>query len=192
MQVVDLLYNDVLSQFYKGYFVSEEEKRKRKEKVSKCNHLFVCTDIDDISPVIECIHCSLSNRTLNFYYQFSRRIDMNKYKISDTKEKFPFEAKLFIENYPSCLIDNNYNFDLNNYNLISKEVIKTWHARILYLASSEIEQTDDYLKSFQIMKELNELEDDFERIKIENELDIFTLVRKYIDKNNPNKKVYKK
>ena len=190
MQVVDLLYNDVLSQFYKGYFVKEAEQIKRREEVSKCNHLFVCTDIDDISPIIECVHCSLSNRTLNFYYQFSKRIDMNKYKISN--EKFPFEAKLFIETFPNCLLDDIYNIDLNNYNLISTEVIKTWHARLLYLASCEIELTGDYLKKFQIMKEINELEDEFERIQISKEMDIFTLIRKYIENKNQNTKVYRK
>lgn len=179
MQVVDLLYNDTLAQFYKGYHLKDEIKEKRIEQVKNCNHVFVCTDIDDLSPVIECIHCGLNNRTLNYYHKFMRYVDKNKIP-HELKNLLPFEAKLFMEELPSFFSRQDNNLD--RFNLLSDEIIRTFHASVLYQAAREINNQDDDHTLFEIMKSLNSLETEFERVKIEKKEDTYELVSRYSKK----------
>ena len=183
MEVVDLLFNDILAQFYKGYHLTDEMKEKRLNQVKNCNHLFVCTEVNNLSPVVECVHCGLNNRTLNFYYKFMKYVDKNKIP-KEYQNIFPFEAKLFMEQLPLK--------DSNKFNLLSDDVIRTSHASVLYQAAREINTYADNQIIFQIMKKLNSLETEFERIKIERIEDTYELVSRYLKSIQEESKTYKK
>jgi len=170
MQVVDLVYNDILSQFYKSYHLSKEKQAERIQQVKCCNHMFVCTDNNQELQVVECIHCGLSNRTLYVYLKL-------KNILKSTYLELPFEAKLFLDN-------------INNINLMAHEFIETNHARILYEAAREIDYQADLSTIFKIMKDLNSLETELERVKIEKFEDTYELTKRYLE--SIKEKTYKK
>lgn len=169
MEVEDILFNDNLAQFYKSYHLSKENQEKRKKEVNSCNHLFVLTD----NLEVECIYCGLSNRTLNVYFKFLEYLDTTNYQ--KFFKELPFEGKLFLDSYPNCLA----NFNLSNFNLITKEILRTWHASVLYQVAKELDDTSDLETTFQIMQDLNALEMDFERIKIAKKFDAYELMKRY-------------
>lgn len=180
MEVVDLLNNDTLSQFYKGYHVKDEIKKERLNKVCNCNHLFVLTDDTYVSPTIECVYCALSNRTLNFYLEFLNAFKKSGYQLPDEYlKKIPFEAELFILNYPDTYLNGQVNIDLNKLNLLSNKIINTYHANVLYHAACDIVNTNNKELIFKAMEELNSLESDLEKIKLSKPEESYSLTRKY-------------
>ena len=80
-------------------------------------------------------------------------------------------------------------FDNSVFNVISKEVIKTHQAGLLYKLALKINPTGTYEELFEIMKTLNELETNLEKWKLskveqcDNLLDRYK-ERKTLIKNN--------
>lgn len=182
MEFTDLLSNDTLSNFYKEYHLTEEKKENRIKEISTCNHLFIKTSNFYKEPTVECIYCSLNNRTLNFYKLFLERLEKDSLLYKYYNKNLPFEANLFKQIYP--------NVDIDKLPLLTNEVLNTFHASILYQAAREISNTDDLEINFNLMKELNLLEDEYDKIKISKRSDIYPLLKKYYE--NQNVKVYKK
>lgn len=187
MNIERFLFNDILAQFYRNYHFTEEMKLKKQQQITNCNHLFVYTENDDKIPVIECVHCGLSNRMLNFYFKFMEHFDPKTIKIAPGyPEELPFEASLFIHEFPNSFVNGKFVFNSNDYRIISNQIISTWHASILYKAACEIEATGSLEKIFQIMTDLNSLETEYEHVSIAKIQDAYELIRRYSTLSLPN------
>ena len=187
MSLHELPLNDMMAQVARKLIKkSPLEEEERINEIRSCNHLFVkLRDFDtstydgiDLS-VVECVHCGVTNK-----YKELERV-MRKYRrsleIYVRSRLHTTNAEYNDQTIESMLMDEikEHNGKLN---LMSDEVIRTFHPGLLYRLANIINPTADDKELFGIMKELNNLETTEERNKLNNENDAIELIDRYSEK----------
>lgn len=187
MSLRELPINDMMAQVAKKLIKkSPVEEQARIDEIKNCNHLFVkLRDFDtstyeglDLS-IVECVHCGVTNK----FKELER-----------VMRKYPKSLDLYMRNrlhyidvdYNEETIESKLMDEIKNsnpiLNLMSDEVIRTFHPGLLYRLANIINPTADDKELFDIMKELNNLETTEERNKLNNENDAIELIDRYSEK----------
>lgn len=154
-----VLNNDIYSRFIDSTHLN---KIFREKEVKKCHHLFIKVDPKD-NKVVECAKCGITNK-----YLIPKEIYIETY--GPLKEYINDEVELF----------NKYH---RQYNLNDLESIETNHIRILYIMSKKLRPFSKEDKIVEIMKVLNEMEDDIEKEYTFDICDLYYLIKRYKDSN---------
>lgn len=174
MNIKDLPLNDEYSQYIRSLNITTENAALKKEKMLSCRHLFVKIKerksllIDETysSIDIECIYCGLTNkyRLLEDFFRIKQ------------KAEFPYSNKtLETEVYEEIFKD----IDLSIVNLISDEVLETHHPSLLYQLAKTINPSANPNELFTIMKELNDLETEQEKLRLKKYNQATLLLKRY-------------
>ena len=196
MEIMNLPNNDRFFQYCRSLRNSTEE---RKNEMCKCNHLFVklrekrycgalhSSDCLDIPSLLECVHCGLTNK----YEDFERldvEIEMEKGIYDSERHKYTMETIMFHKLYKDAFGRCGKSFDESKFKLISDEVIRTDHPRLLYDLAKSINPKGNNKELFNIMKELNEIETDLEKFKLNKVEECSDLLERYKESKLPKAK----
>lgn len=144
----------------------------RKEEIEQCPHLFLklkdaeyvggfhSSDCYDDPAIVECVYCGLTNKFRKL------EEDYFYHKLNSYYRKPTIESIMFMETFKNGYRRGGKSFDNSVFNVISKEVIKTHQAGLLYKLALKINPTGTYEELFEIMKTLNELETNLEKWKL--------------------------
>lgn len=184
MSLRELPFNDMMAQCSKRLIkVSKEEEEKRINEINGCEHLFVkLRDYDtsyydnlDLS-VVECVHCGVTNK-----YRDLERV-MQKYRRSldyYVLTKWHYTNVEYNETTIETMMMNKIKDENNKLNMMSNEVLRSFHPGVLYQIAKSINPEADNTELFEVMKKLNELETFEERNKLNNLEDATSLIERY-------------
>ena len=161
--------NDRLAQYCKSICLGNRKQyiNQRKEEIKTCNHLFLklydkeyiggchSSDCYDNPAIVECVHCSLTNK---FKY-FEEVIDY------DCKNQ-TIESSMFDEIFRNNYRRSGKSFNHSVFNIISDSVLKTDQGTLLYKLALIINPQGTNEELFDIMTKLNELETNLEKWKL--------------------------
>lgn len=154
-----VLNNDIYSKFIESIKLN---KKFRENEVKKCHHLYVKVDSEN-EEIVECAKCGLTNK-----YSLPKEIYTTSF--GNLKDYINDEVELF----------NKYH---KQYNLNDLESIESNHIGVLYIISKRLRPFSKEDKLLEIMKSLNDMEDDIEREHTYDVCDSYYLVRRYKDSN---------
>lgn len=176
MKIEELPLNDEFAQYIiKSRRTSEEYTMKRKEKIRNCNHLFVRLKEGETTPGfnssdyyydpshVECVHCGLTNKYESFEEMFSR-YPRKSYFFRKNKT---IESEMFGEFFKENYCRGGKSFDESAFNLISEEVLPTYHPGLLYKLAMEINPEASMEGIFETMKQLHSLETRQESLRLQ-------------------------
>ncbi len=192
-------FNDVFQQRMDSLALSDEEKLKREEEMTNCHHLYVKLDeIVERLPeymsmsIVQCVHCGLTNKFKNVDDGNLRRRRYFGYNPSERT----VETKVFDKTYQNCyrkstgVVFPYYHFYDDELEFLEREDLNTNHPKLLFDLAREINLSLDYRveedrkEIFRIMKELNAMETDEERIYLKSVYDASDLIERYRTKHN--------
>lgn len=194
MILKDLPDNNLMAQCTrKAIKLSLEEEQERINEIRNCKHLFVKLRERDYSiytpkdiPIIECVHCGVTNKYVNLEYtlnKFSRSRDyyvLNVYHYTDVE-------------YNECTIEtqmmNEICYNKEDIRLMSNEIVRTDHPSVLYDIAKILYPEADNEELVQVMQKLNKLETQEEKLKLSTIFDAKELIDRYVSEEE---KVLKK
>ena len=198
MKIEDLPLNDTFVQYMRSLrlSVNEEAREKVIKRMKKCNHLFVKLKEGQTIPgfhsteyyydpcVVECVHCGLTNKFCSLENSLTSRYVMGMKKIS-------LHTKVFNKVYKSAYTRGGKGFDESVFNLISNESIDTSHPKLLFEIANKISPFASNSEIFEIMKVLNFIETNQEKLRLNNKEQAEDLINRYYTDqyykiNNPN------
>jgi len=192
--------NDLFAQYLRACRVeSKDAKAKRREEVSKCHHEFVMlkpaeyhgacnsSDCETDDPVIECVHCGLTNK---FQELFSFLVRKNIAIYNNFFDKYflkgclftnakPFENELFRE---LINIKDISLFGLDKkplYEFSKENAINSSHIGLLYSIAKQFYPTATDKEILIVMRELHQLETSLENLKLETIEEATELIERY-------------
>jgi hypothetical protein len=181
--------------------LSEKQKQERTKEVMNCHHEFVMlkprvyngafnsSDCEIVDPVVECVHCGVSNKFSYLYEKllfngYIRHDSDNKAYLVGSKfdltddvlvEHYPLESELFgkyvISPYVKLLGIKEPQYENPDM------VIDSCHIKVLYQLAKEDSLTDEEI--FNNMKELYNLENYYERLMTKSIDDTKALKERY-------------
>lgn len=162
MKVGNLPLNDEYTQYIKSLNTTSEDAMLKRKKMLSCQHLFVklkerTSNLMDLNynPVeIECVYCGLTNkhRLLEDFFIINQVASVpDKYRTIEGE----VYKEVFKDNNPQDLFD-----------FISTEVLETYHPRLLYQLAKIINSQAKQSELFEIMKELNAVETEQEKLRL--------------------------
>lgn len=156
----------------------KELESKKIEEMEKCNHLFVklkegveysgfhSSDYGNDPHIVSCLHCGLTNK-------YIETDEINKKYDVILRLRFPIyncfvetNNKVFKKQFSFAWRRCGKSFDNSVFNLISDEVLKSNHTKILYDLALKISPDGKNDEIFNIMKDLNEIETPIEKKEI--------------------------
>ena len=163
-----MIDNLVASEYYEAMGPLEvtkdlvEQQRKRSLEVKNCNHLFVVTKDEEnyetiggeqhySAPTVECVHCGISNRLVNYHNRLWNENPTNIHS------GYPFEGALFLENFESWFKDGKVrdgHFDKVTSPFLSNEVLYINNAKYWYDAAKNLKPEAPEEELFKAMKYL--------------------------------------
>ena len=178
--------NDLMAQCSKKLIkMPEEEENKRIWEIANCNHLFVKIkesqdNLDEDTTIIECVYCGVTNKYRILENTLLKKIPksleyyiMTKYHCKDVE-------------YRESTIETEMMDKLERSGkelpLMSDEVIRTNHPNVLYTLARRLHPGATNEELFQIMKELNKLENSSEKQRLNTIDDAMELVLRYKEK----------
>lgn len=200
--------NDLLAQYIRACeCTSREKQQKREEEVNACNHLFVlyqpseyygacnATDCFFEEPIIECVHCGLTNKLIHFEEQLRmsgmiicipkelKMLGFDDYLKYFEIKVHPLENQLFkkakkegkLEQIKILGIENPNPFQLS----LEKYAIKSEHLGLLYKIATQLNPEGTEEEILKIMRSLFEQETFLERQKLETLEDAAALIFRY-------------
>lgn len=203
--------NDKLAQYLKACRnVYPEQQRKREQEVTACNHLFVLyqpsiyhhanhsSDCYTDEAIIECVHCGLTNKFIDFERQL--RLSGEIVHVSENLKKlgfydylkyfpsiriYPFENKLFekfikekeLSEIKILGIEKPTFYQLG----LEKYAIKCEHLGLLYKIAMQVNPNNTEEETLEVMRSLFSLETLSEKLKLENIEDASALISRYQD-----------
>lgn len=181
MNINDFLRNDVFCQcIRKTKKIPLEDSIKRENKMKECNHLFVLLgDYISSSEFIvkeeenkqekyECVHCGLTNK-----FKPLENVFFSYYPFGYEFNERTLESKAF-DQFILKSIKNN-----TPINLISNEVLPTYHPGLLYNLAAGISENASNEEIFDIMKILHNLETEEEKLRLSNIYQAKDLLERY-------------
>lgn len=190
--------NDLFAQYLRACRVeSLEEKAKRREEVSKCQHEFVMlkpaeyhgachsSDCETIDPVIECVHCGLTNKFIDVFFTMVRigtaiHTITGNYILKGTfSNAKPFENELFRElvDLKDILLFGTDKRPLYEFN--SENIIASNHIGLLYNIAKQLYPDASAEELVKVMRELHLLETSVEYLKLETLENASELIERY-------------
>jgi len=179
------ILNDLESQFHaKTQKMSKEDIHDTLYDLSHCNHLFVKLEEgnEKKQPIVECVFCGLTNKFMDLENKQLKK--GKRFTVSDGK--IQILPKLINETLESQEFKRQF-LNSSNFNYLNNEVLDTNHPGLLFrLVTKYLYNVDVYnlfpsdLKIiFDIMKELNNMETDFERDHLMYPMDCDDLLSRY-------------
>lgn len=168
---------------------SNEIIKKRKQEIQNCNHLFVLlrkgqetygchsTDYYKEANEVECVHCGLTNRFKKLETILFN--DMPSFLIPLKYRNKIVESEMFDEIFKAAYLRGGKTFNNSVLNLISNEILFTYHPGLLYELAIKIYPTGTNEEIFKVMKILNSLETEQERIRLQTQEQASSLLERY-------------
>ena len=198
IEIKQLPINDEFGQcMRKLRIVPTEFTQKRQEEIRNCNHLFVklrqgeeifgchSTDYYRSADEVECVHCGLTNRFNRIeevlesdYVEFSKSFRGMIPSLTGYNKK-TLESHMFEEVFKYSYFRGGKSFNNSDINLISSEILLTYHPGLLYRLALQISQEGNDMEIFEIMKQLHSLETNQEKIRLQTEEQAIELLNRY-------------
>ena len=204
-----LILNDLKSQFdRKMQKMSREDINDTIYDMEHCHHLFVklkegeeflaphSSDCEKDPPIVECVHCGITNKFMDLEELYCKKV-LKLIKVSNgigyptrsiiLSPQFKNETLESKEFRKQFSIYGSKRFNDSYFNYISKEELITYHPGLLFhlamnfMLSVDIDHLTQYDKKeiFNIMKELNKLETDYEKDHLMYPMDCDDLLDRY-------------
>ena len=197
-EIKQLPINDEFGQcMRKLRVVPTEFTQKRQVEIRSCNHLFVklrqgeevfgchSTDYYRSADEVECVHCGLTNRFNRIeevlesdYVEFSKSFRGMIPSLTGYNKK-TLESHMFEEVFKDSYFRGGKSFNNSDINLISSEILLTYHPGLLYRLALQINQEGNDMEIFEIMKQLHSLETNQEKIRLQTEEQAIELLNRY-------------
>ena len=185
-EIRELPLNDEWVQCLGGMRIKPKEYvLKRKEEIRNCNHLFVklkegvysgafnSSDCYYDPCEVECVYCGLTNKH-EYLENYLKRIPLGFSYKNET-----IESEMFKEVFKNAYRRSGKSFDETVFNLISNEVLNTYHPRLLYELANLLNPNASQEEIFETMRELKELETRQEELRLRNKEQASGLIKRY-------------
>ena len=189
MDLKELPLNDEFAQCLRGMRKKTKEYTdSRIQEMSSCNHLFVkikegvsysgfhSSDYEYDPSQVECVFCGLTNKHKYMEDLFYRKDIINSWYYN----RQSLETSFFNNYFRDYFRRSGKSFDESCFNLISQDVIKSYHPGLLYQIAVRINPEADKEEIVEIMKKLNELETDEEKMKLRTIGHAENLIERYL------------
>lgn len=187
--------NDLMTQCSRKLIkLTPYEEEKRINEIKNCNHLFVkLRDYDQSSyypnvdlAVVECVHCGVTNKFKDLEYTLSKyRKSLEYYVLT----RFHYVDVEYNESTIESIMINELSNEYISNHLMSNHVLRSSHPSVLYDIAKFLNNDGSNEELFSIMIELNNLESQEEKNKINSIFDAKELIERYLD-NIEEKKVF--
>ena len=171
----NLPMNDLIAQYLRKITLQKKSVyiQNQYDKLLNCEHLFLklqeekyigsfhSSDCYYEPAIVECVYCGLTNKFMA----------LEKY----TPKDITLESIVFLKIFQR----NEKDFTHSIFNLISKDILKTQQASLLYQLAILINPNAQKEELFQIMTKLNSLETDIEREKLSHICECNHILKRY-------------
>ena len=189
MNLKELPLNDEFAQCLRSMRKKTKEYTDfRIKEISSCNHLFVkikegvsypgfhSSDYEYDPSQVECVFCGLTNKHKYMEDLFYRH-DLVEPWLYDRQS---LETSFFNNYFRDYFRRSGKSFDESCFNLISDGIISSYHPGLLYQIAVRINPDANNEEIVEIMKKLNELETNEEKMKLRTIDHAENLIERYI------------